>query len=75
MSTYMYTKQQFEGADKTEMIVPEKDELAACGFSTEEIVSLLSLRQWYQTEGSDRVSIVRHLEFVKLLVLNGKLDA
>ncbi len=48
--------------------------LAQCGFSAEEIVSLLWLRHWYQTGGSDRVQIVRHLEFLKLLVLNGKLE-
>jgi hypothetical protein len=51
----------------------EKDALARCGFSREEITALLWLRQWYQTGGSDRVQLVRHLEFLKLLVLNGKL--
>jgi len=75
MNTHMYTKQRLEGAVNTEMIVPEKDELVASGFTTEEIVSLLWLRQWYQIGGSDRVPIVRHLEFLKLLVLNGKLEA
>ena len=74
MNTHMYTKQRLEGAVTTEMIVPEKDELVASGFTTEETVSLLWLRQWYQTEGSDRVPIVRHLEFLKLLVLSGKLE-
>ncbi len=47
--------------------------LAQCGFSLEEIVAVLWLRQWYQTGGSDRVQIVRHLEFLKLLVLHGKI--
>ncbi len=47
--------------------------LAQCGFSPEEIVALLWLRQWYQNGGSDRVQIVRHLEFLKLLVLHGKI--
>ena len=75
MNTHMYTKQRLEGALDTEMIVAEKDELVASGFTTEEIVSLLWLRLWYQTGGSDRVPIVRHLEFLKLLVLNGKLEA
>ena len=75
MNTHMYTKQRLEGAVNTEMIAPEKEELVASGFTTEEIVSLLWLRQWYQTEGSDRVPIVRDLEFLKLLVLNGKLEA
>ena len=51
----------------------ETDLLARCGFSREEIVALLWMRQWYQTGGSDRVQIVRHLEFLKLLVLKGKL--
>ena len=75
MNPDMYTKQGFEGAVNTEMIVPEKDELVASGFTAEEIISLLWLRQWYQTGGSDRVPVVRHLEFLKLLVLNGKLEA
>ncbi len=52
----------------------ETDLLAQCGFSPEEIVALLWLRQWYQTGGSDRVQIVRHLEFLKLLVLHGKME-
>ncbi len=50
------------------------DMLAQCGCSAEEIVALLWLRQWYQTGGSDRVQIVRHLEFLKLLVSSGKLE-
>jgi hypothetical protein len=52
----------------------ETDLLAQCGLSPEEIVALLWLRQWYQMGGSDRVQIVRHLEFLKLLVLNGKME-
>ena len=75
MNTYIYTKQQIEGAVNAGMVVPERDELVASGFTTEEIVSLLWLRQWYQTGGSDRVPIMRHLEFLKLLILNGKLEA
>ena len=75
MNPHMDTKQRLEGAVTTEMRVLEKDELVASGFTTEEIVSLLWWRQWYQTGGSDRVPIVRHLEFLKLLVLNGKLEA
>jgi hypothetical protein len=47
---------------------------AQSGFSAEEIVAFLWLRQWYQTGGSDRVQMVRHLEFLRLLVLNGKLE-
>ena len=75
MNTHMYTMEQLEGAVNTEIIIPQIDELIATGFTSEEIVSLLWLRQWYQTGGSDRVPIVRHLEFLKLLILNGKLEA
>jgi len=52
----------------------ETDMLAQCGLSAEEIVAVLWLRQWYQTGGSDRVQIVRHLEFLKLLVSSGRLE-
>ena len=48
--------------------------LTQSGFTSDEIVSLLWLRQWYQNGGSDRTEIIRHLEFLKLLVLNGKMD-
>ncbi len=52
----------------------ETETLAQAGFTSEEIVSLLWLRQWYQNGGSDRVEVVRHLEFLKLLVLKGKME-
>ena len=52
----------------------ETDLLAQSGFSAEEIVALLWLRQWYQTGGSDRVHMVRHLEFLRLLVKSGDLE-
>ena len=48
--------------------------LTQSGFTSDEIVSLLWLRQWYQNGGSDRTEIIRHLEFLKLLVLNGKME-
>jgi hypothetical protein len=48
--------------------------LAHWGFTDEEIVSLLWLQQWYQMEGSDREFIVRHLEFLRLLVRTGELE-
>ncbi|MDQ2713977.1 MAG: hypothetical protein M3Z08_03640 [Chloroflexota bacterium] len=50
------------------------DMLVQSGFTSEEIMALLWLRQWYQSGGSDRVEVVRHLEFLKLLVLNGKIE-
>jgi len=52
----------------------ETDMLARWGFDPHEITSLLWLRQWYQTGGSDRASMVRHLEFLRLLVQSGDLE-
>ena len=51
----------------------EQDVLVQQGFSPDEIMCLLWLRQWYQNGGSDRTEIIRHLEFIKLLVINGKM--
>ncbi len=61
-------------AMRVEIDAIERDELAQWGFSTEEIVSLLWLRQWYQTEGSDRMELLRHWEFLKWLVKAGRLE-
>ena len=54
--------------------VTEHELLAQWGFTEEEIVSLLWLQQWYQIGGSDRALIVRHLEFLRLLVRTGELE-
>lgn len=63
----------FECEVIAEPVIPEVDNLARYGFTSEEIVALVWLRQWYQNGGSDRAEIMRHLEFLKLLVQNGKL--
>ena len=63
----------FEDEVIAEPVVPEVENLVECGFTTEEIVSLVWLRDWYQSGGSDRVEVIRHLEFLKLLVMNGKM--
>lgn len=55
-------------------ISSEMDVLMQHGFTTDEVISLLWLRQWYQTGGSDRMEIVRHLEFLRTLVTSGKLE-
>jgi len=52
----------------------EQELLTQWGFTAEEIASLLWLRQWYQTSGSDRALMVRHLEFLRLLVQSGELE-
>jgi hypothetical protein len=69
MDTYIHGKKQGEMAARSD---PER--LAQRGFTSEEIVSLLWLQQWYQTGGSDRVELVSQWEFLRLLVLTGKLD-
>ena len=56
-----------------EPVVSEVDTLVERGFTPDEIVSLVWLRDWYQSGGSDRAEVIRHLEFLKLLVMNGKL--
>jgi len=57
--------------DKT---VSDTDVLTQLGFSEDEIISVLWLRQWYQNGGSDRIEVLRHLEFLKLLVVKGKIE-
>lgn len=52
----------------------EQELLAQWGFTAQEITSLLWLQQWYQTGGSDRALMVRHLEFLRLLVRSGELE-
>ena len=53
----------------------EKDKRAECGFTAEESAALLWLRAWYQSGGSDRMQLVRHWEFLKWLVMSGRLEA
>jgi hypothetical protein len=55
--------------------IEETETLAQCGFTQEEIASLLRLREWYQHGGSDRMEVVRHLAFLKFLVTHGKLPS
>ena len=52
----------------------ERDRLAQCGCSTEEIVAFLCLRRWYQTGGSDRMELLRHWEFLKWLIRASMLE-
>jgi hypothetical protein len=66
--------EQREMATGTDTAFTEREKLAQCGFTSEEIVSVLWLRQWYQSGGSDRVAMVRHWEFLRLLVMHDKLE-
>jgi hypothetical protein len=74
METPHQAKELREMAAHTETTLPELERLAACDFVSQEIVSLLWLRQWYQTGGSDRMAVLRQWEFLTFLVRIGKLD-
>jgi hypothetical protein len=63
-----------DGGTDTQSTILETEALAQCGLTQDEIASLLRLREWYQHGGSDRINVVRHLEFLKFLVSNGKLQ-
>lgn len=60
-------------ANAVETVTTEADTLTHQGFNEDEIMSLLWLRQWYQHGGSDRVEVVRRLEFLKQLLLQGQI--
>lgn len=70
----MQSEQTFTNEHSVETATAEGEALASLGFTNDEIVSLLWLRQWYQYGGSDRVEIVRHLEFLKQRLLQGQID-
>src|SRR6266516_643304 len=61
------------GTDAQSAIL-ETEDLAQHGFEQDEITSLLRLREWYQNGGSDRIDVIRYLEFLKFLVSNDKLQ-
>jgi hypothetical protein len=74
MNPQIQTEKQLDITNNADITITEAGALTENGFTSEEIVSLLYLRQWYQTGGSDRVEVVRRLEFLKLMVMNGKIE-
>jgi hypothetical protein len=68
MNTY-----SLDSGTDTRYDVMETEALAQQGFPPHEIAALLRLREWYQHGGSDRIDVIRYLEFLKFLVRNGKL--
>jgi hypothetical protein len=75
MNPTITLKADIESSTLEEAIVPDIDTLTACDFSAEQIVSLLELRQLYQSGGSDRASVIHHWEFLRLLVTSGRMEA
>jgi len=55
MNMHIDANKQSEMTTHAETIETDLERLAGCGFTSEEIVSLLWLQKWYQTGGSDRV--------------------
>ena len=74
MNPQIQSEKPIEMVNNVETATTEQDTLAQSGFSQDEVVALLWLRQWYQNGGSDRVEVIRHLEFLKLMVANGKIE-
>ena len=64
-----------ESTRLVETTVNDIEALTQCGYTEDEIISLLWLRQHYQRGGSDRAAIVRYLEFLRYLLMSGKLEA
>jgi len=74
MNPQVQSEKELDTLNNAEIATTEMDILTQSGFTSEEIVSLLWLRQWYQNGGSDRIEVVRHLEFLKLMVMSGKIE-
>jgi len=74
MNPQIQSEKELDLNNTVEIAITETDALTEVGFTSEEIVALLWLRQWYQNGGSDRVEVLRRLEFLKLMVMNGKIE-
>jgi len=74
MNPQIQSEKELTITNNTDITITETDALLQSGFTSDEIVSLIWLRNWYQTGGSDRVEVVRYLEFLKLLVVSGKME-
>jgi len=57
-----------------EVVVSGEEKLVQNGFTSEEVSALYKFRQWYQLTGREDIVILRHWEFLKLLVDNGRLE-
>jgi hypothetical protein len=74
MNPQIQSEKELDSVNNPEIATTEMDDLVKSGFTQDEIVSLFYLRQWYQTGGSDRVEVLRHLEFLKLMVTSGRIE-
>ena len=67
-----------ESRENTRLVESTAQDIEALtqdGYTEDEILSLVWLRQHYQSGGSDRAAVVRCLEFLRYLVMSGRLEA
>ena len=74
MNPQIQSEKELDITNNTDITITETDELLQNGFTSDEVVSLIWLRNWYETGGSDRIEVVRYLEFLKLLVVSGRME-
>jgi hypothetical protein len=74
MNPQIQSEKELDITKNTDITITETDELLQNGFTSDEVVSLIWLRNWYETGGSDRIEVVRYLEFLKLLVVSGRME-
>ena len=58
MNPQIHSEEDLITVTSTESETTEIDTLTQSGFTSDEIMSLLWLRQWYQNGGSDRTEIM-----------------
>ena len=71
---YILEQLVLERVRKWQREAQQEQRLVQSGFTAEEIVALLWLRQWYQMGDSDRYQLVCCWEFLRLLIMHGKLE-
>jgi hypothetical protein len=74
MNPQIQSEKELDITNNTDITITETDALLQNGFTSDEVVSLIWLRNWYETGGSDRIEVVRYLEFLKLLVVSGRME-
>jgi hypothetical protein len=75
MNPQIQSEKELDITNNTNITITETDKLLQSGFTSDEVVSLIWLRNWYETGGSDRIEVVRYLEFLKLLVVSGRMES
>jgi hypothetical protein len=74
MNPQIQSEKELDITNNTDITITETNTLLQSGFTSDEIVSLIWLRNWYETGGSDRIEVIRYLEFLKLLVVSGRME-